>query len=374
MARLLLGEPAPWFTLPSSVNPQYNIDTVGGHRTILLFLGHCSVPTVKRVLEGFLALQTELATAGIPLFAISIDPHDQPLQSLVDPNSYCKFLWDFERDVSRLYGVIQTDKKGQDQYHPQAFILNQRLQIVGIFPIQGQANFPAQIVDLARKLPPDPPLTIATPQAPVLFVPHLLEPSLCQKLIALYEADGGRPSGFMRQVDGKTVEIMDDGFKRRRDLLITDEQLLAHLNALMARRLRPEIRKAFQFDITRFERYLVACYEEESQGFFNRHRDDTTKGTAHRRFAMTLNLNTGDYEGGYLRFPEFGPHLYRPGVGEAVIFSCSLLHEATPVTQGGRYVLLNFFYDEPAAQIRSQNLEFVLLSDSPPSPATKPEQ
>lgn len=363
MAKLLLGEPAPWFTLPSPSNPQYNIDTVGGHRTILLFLGHCSVPTIKRVLDGFLDLQPQLASERIPLFAISTDPNDQSLQALVEPTSYFKFLWDFESQVSRLYGAIQTNKKGQEHYHPQAFILNQRLQIVGIIPVQGQANYPAQIVELARNIPPEPPLTLATPQAPVLFIPHVLEPGLCQKLIDLYEADGGRDSGFMRQVDGKTVEIMDSGFKRRRDLLITDEQLLSHLNALMARRLRPEIRKAFQFEITRFERYLVACYDEQSQGFFNRHRDDTTKGTAHRRFAMSLNLNTGDYEGGYLRFPEFGPHLYRPGVGEAVIFSCSLLHEATPVTKGRRYVLLNFFYDEPAAQIRSQNLEYVALAE-----------
>ncbi len=36
---------------------------------------------------------------------------------------------------------------------------------------------------------------------------------------------------------------------------------------------------------------------------------------------MTLNLNTEEYEGGELRFPEFGPNLYRPGTGDAVIFS-----------------------------------------------------
>ena len=61
---------------------------------------------------------------------------------------------------------------------------------------------------------------------------------------------------------------------------------------------------------------------------------------------MTLNLNTGDYEGGYLRFPEFGPDLYRPAAGDAVVFSCELVHEAMPVTRGERYVLLTFFYGE----------------------------
>ena len=67
---------------------------------------------------------------------------------------------------------------------------------------------------------------------------------------------------------------------------------------------------------------------------------------------MTLKLNAGAYEGGYLRFPEYGPTRYRPCTGDAVIFSCSLLHEATRVTSGKRYVLLGFFFDDAANRIR----------------------
>ena len=61
---------------------------------------------------------------------------------------------------------------------------------------------------------------------------------------------------------------------------------------------------------------------------------------------MTLNLNTNGYTGGQLRFPEFGPDLYEPERGGAIVFSSSLLHEATPVTAGRRYVLLGFFFGE----------------------------
>lgn len=88
--------------------------------------------------------------------------------------------------------------------------------------------------------------------------------------------------------------------------------------------------------------------------------DNTTKGTAHRRFAMSLNLNTGEYEGGFLRFPEYGSHLYRPAIGEAVIFSCSILHQATPVIQGRRFVLLSFFYNEKDAELRQQNHKYLV--------------
>ncbi len=94
-------------------------------------------------------------------------------------------------------------------------------------------------------------------------------------------------------------------------------------------------------------------------GHFRAHRNTTTKGMAHRRFAVSLFLNSGEYEGGFLRFPEFGSGLYTAPPGGAVVFSCSLLHEATPVTQGQRYMFLPFLYDEAARRIRQGNLHFL---------------
>src|SRR5262249_16843850 len=72
-------------------------------------------------------------------------------------------------------------------------------------------------------------------------------------------------------------------------------------------------------------------------------------------FAMSLNLNTDDFEGGNLRFPEYGPHAYRPGAGDAVIFSCTLLHEATDVVRGQRFALLAFLYGKDESPIREAN-------------------
>jgi glycosyltransferase involved in cell wall biosynthesis/predicted 2-oxoglutarate/Fe(II)-dependent dioxygenase YbiX len=180
-------------------------------------------------------------------------------------------------------------------------------------------------------------------------------------LIQLFEADGGEDSGFMRERDGKTVSVTDYGFKKRRDFNLEDGDpaLLSDINDIVLNRIKPEIEKAFQFSITRFERHVVACYDGKDRGFFNRHRDNTTKGTAHRRFAMTVNLNTGEYEGGCLWFPEYGTQLYRPEIGEAVIFSCSLLHEATPVTSGRRFALLSFFYNDEDAKLREQNRQYL---------------
>lgn len=102
------------------------------------------------------------------------------------------------------------------------------------------------------------------------------------------------------------------------------------------------------------ERYLVGCYSAEDKAHFNAHRDDTTKGTAHRRFAVSVNLDA-DFDGGEVSFPEYG----RRGYKGAVVFSCSLLHAVSTVTRGRRYAFLPFLYDDAAAKVREENLRFV---------------
>jgi predicted 2-oxoglutarate/Fe(II)-dependent dioxygenase YbiX len=191
--------------------------------------------------------------------------------------------------------------------------------------------------------------------APILVIPRVFEPEFCKHLVGLYQKHGGFESGFMREIGGKTVAVSDTAHKQRTDYVIAEEDVRDACRVRVQRRIVPEIKKAFQFEVTRMERYLIGCYDAAAGGHFRAHRDNTTKGTAHRRFAVTLNLNAEDYDGGELRFPEFGGRTYKPPTGGAVVFSCSLMHEATKVTRGTRYAFLPFLYDEEGARIREAN-------------------
>jgi predicted 2-oxoglutarate/Fe(II)-dependent dioxygenase YbiX len=73
----------------------------------------------------------------------------------------------------------------------------------------------------------------------------------------------------------------------------------------------------------------------------------------------------GEYTGGFLRFPEYAPHGYKGDSGTAIIFSCSVLHEATAVISGQRFALLSFFYGNEDAVVRKANLKY--LADAPDS-------
>lgn len=202
--------------------------------------------------------------------------------------------------------------------------------------------------------------TDAPANAPVLVAPNVFEPDFCAVLIAYYEKNGGEASGITQQdPTGRTFVTLDDAFKRREDCTIEDAAIRDAAMKRIYWRLAPMIERAFMWTPTRMERYLIARYDAQSGGFFKPHRDNTTKGTAHRRFAVTINLNAEAYEGGDLRFPEFGPQTYRAPTGGAVVFSCSLMHEATPVTKGQRFAFLPFLYDEAAAKLREANNKFL---------------
>lgn len=188
---------------------------------------------------------------------------------------------------------------------------------------------------------------VAPAVAPVLVVPRVLAPELCRGLIANFEAWNAQPSP-MPQADGGGLAV-DTDRKSRLDVMIEDSRLEKELTAAVARRVLPEISKAFHYPATRFERLKLVCYRASDSGHFGAHRDNTSPTTAHRRFALTLNLNAGDYDGGSLEFPEYGTDCaYDVPAGTALVFSCAHAHRVQPVTRGDRYALISFIFGEEA--------------------------
>ncbi len=190
--------------------------------------------------------------------------------------------------------------------------------------------------------------------APVLLIPRVFEPDYCDHLIEVFEKDGGHPSGVLVLEDGKEEWAPDPKYKDRRDMELVDEALQVEVRGIIGRRVLPEIEHCFNYRVDKHETFKMICYEAASGGYFRPHRDNVTADAAHRRFAMTLNLNTGDYDGGELVFPEYGNQRYAPEKGGAIIFSCSLVHEARDVTRGRRYAMLGFFFDHQAEAMAKQ--------------------
>lgn len=357
MTMLQIGDPAPWFIAPTSGNPAFNFSSVAGRHVVLSFFGSAREAATQQFLAQVRACDL-FDGVRAAFCGVSNDPEDARAGRLAEQDPAIRFFHDFQGGLANRYGLLAKPAgDGRAALLRVSLLLDPRLRVLQILPMQDTARHGEALFRLLAALPAEP----RSGPAPVLTVPRVFEPDFCRALIAFYERQGGKDSGFMQTdpATGRTVGVIDYAQKRRRDALVEDASLRAAIRGRIERRLVPEIRRAFQFEATRLERYIVACYDAQEGGYFRPHRDNTTKGTAHRRFAVTLNLNAEDYDGGDLRFPEFGAQTYRAPTGGAVVFSCSLLHEATPVTRGRRYCLLPFLYDEAAAKLREANLKYL---------------
>ena len=377
--RLEVGDPAPWFIQRTAQNPRFVMDVVAGRYIVLGFLGSAGGPAGRAAIDAVIANRHLFDDAKAAFFGISIDPADEAEGRVADMVPGVRFFLDFDLSVSRLYGAAPTDAEaGQGELPFRRFflVLDPTLRVRAVFPFDGLERLFGFIAGLPA---PDHYAGIVL-QAPILFLPNVFEPEFCQHLIGLYERHGGEESGFMREVDGKTVAIQDRSHKQRRDYLISDDEVIAATRARIRRRVVPEIQKVHQFAVTRMERYIVCCYDATEGGHFRAHRDNTTKGTAHRRFAVSINLND-EFDGGEVSFPEYGPRSFKPPPGGAVVFSCSLLHAVSRVTRGRRYAFLPFLYDDAAARIREANNQFLgegigsyrTAAGAGAEPATAPE-
>ena len=332
------GEFAPEFFAPTRANPNFHFNTVAG-RYVLLGL-----------MPRDTAAEAEAAAALAPIRAQLDDRHVCGLMispqgdfANVPPDAVPGVRWFLDPDA-RIAAQFGSE--------PGWLLLDPTLRVMARSPL---SETPAML-QRVMALPPVAMHAGAPLIAPVLVVPRVFEPEFCRKLMAYYDAQGGEVSGVMRDIGGRTVGVLDN-MKSRRDVSVTDPELKAGIMTGLDRNLSVMIRRAFHFNPTRLERYLIACYDAGEGGFFRPHRDNVSLGTAHRKFAVSINLNAEDFEGGDLRFPEFGPRTYRPPTGGAVVFCCSLLHEATPVTRGRRYAVLPFLYDAAGEAIRQQNMD-----------------
>jgi predicted 2-oxoglutarate/Fe(II)-dependent dioxygenase YbiX len=230
--------------------------------------------------------------------------------------------------------------------------LTRRFEAAGELPLAVPALKAGQALTRPAKSLGDDALVVRH-QAPVLIVPNVFDGDFCKRLIGAWQQGERFIGGVSNSAKADAVNVQY-GHKRREDMVLNEPELLGRVVELVQRRVWSEIARCFNYRATDSEAYRIGCYRAEDAGFFAAHRDNKTPLTRHRRFALSLLLND-DYGGGWLRFPEFGPALYKPPAGGAVVFSCELLHEVLPITQGRRFVMVSFFFGPAeAAELRQR--------------------
>ena len=341
-ALLGFGQRGPNFGLPSVEGRLERFyDRFIGNLMVLVFYPSQAHPAALPLLCGFAERREALAAAGAAVVAVSRDSVAANAALRSSQGLGFPLYSDPEGVVMRAYGALDA---GADVT---AYLMDRNQRVLAVF--QDLEDFADQVLAHLHEggFASLPGRAVAL-QAPVLLVPNVFDPALCARAI---EAWGGNNAegaiSVPERAYAQTAAVKPSGavyrdLKRRLDHVADDGLNPVLMKAAMSR-LKPELFKAFHFHIGRLERFCIGAYAAERGDFFRPHRDNITEKTKDRCFAASIALND-DYDGGGVKFAEFSEDVYDPPVGGALVFSCSLLHEAMPVTRGTRFAAFTFFY------------------------------
>jgi len=312
-AGVTVGDPMPRITLPlasGSLFDSWDPMTSGLARAYWLGAPPAA-PAAAQLTETLAACETLLHIVATAPPAV--------------PGDYPSWLLDRAGELGRAFGATG----------PLVIIVDTAGRVAAVLPAPTLDGVAA----LATRLYVASTPAVVQAKAPVLLLERVAEPALCQTLIEYWQ----RGDKLANEVGSTGGNVVNADVKRRFDVQLDDPKLFVHLRDCLVRRVVPAMTQAFHARINVIEAPRIGCYDATSGGWFRRHRDNTSSLNAHRQFALSLNLNGDDeYDGGELRFPEFGRELYRPVAGGALVFSSSLLHEVIPVTRGRRFGVFTF--------------------------------
>lgn len=327
-----IGDRAPGFVGAAASGRFFSLDGQAGRPVALVALGALEPEAAALILDRLRQAKALFQAAGVDVAPLA--PPTQPFTGrfATDPLAADELLYVTGGDgveslsVGAAAAGVLVDRSGR---------------VVDVIGLDETSDIAAWLGRLAPRIWSEPS-QIRPATAPVLVIPNVASPALCRALIDHFEASPHAAGVMASFSDGGAYAKLDESKKKRRDTELTaDQPLYAEVIALFSNRVIPEIKRAFQADMAFADRILIARYDDTG-GYFKRHRDNAAPHTAFREFAISLNLNTDEYDGGELQFPEYDDHRYNPAAGGAIVFSASLLHEAAPVLRGSRYVLLSF--------------------------------
>ena len=334
------GDPLPWVLVPTTREALMPLNGLAGDSMVLGCAGLDIDPNrIVTALEN--AADALVAANAYWLIVVLLGEEAAPLPKLNNPRA--RLIPDMDGAVRRALGMPCTSE-GMVSVRADT-----SLRVTANAHHQGPDAFAEAETWVAGLLKAGSPVDTGM-DAPVLLIPDVIEAELRDKLIAAWAHGGHEDTGYLRpNEDGSMTHVVNARRKRRRDhFLDEDDALAALVHARVRARVAPWIERATYFKIGFAERYRIACYEAKSAGFFAPHRD-FSDATPHRHFAMTIALND-DYQGGALRFPEFGSREYVLRAGQAIVYSGSLLHEVTQMTAGSRFALINFLTNKEGAE------------------------
>jgi peroxiredoxin len=320
-ARLLPGDRMPNFRLPGpdEVSREFYA-LMRGRPALLVLAANTARQDQWDEIKGLAAALPDFEAAGLDLFIVSNDGIESV--AMVSKTVPAPAVW-----FADIQGMVNIGIRGAAKFEMTgvlSFLIDADQRVIALRGLEpGHAAW--ALASLWEQPQPEPLLLSAV--APVLMMPAVLDEKHCGRLREQLQAAGASATGAAIEEGASAAEI----------------------GQVMLRRVGPEVEKVFDFENIVIEEMKVRRDAAGAEASVERRHDIVDIVGRERHFTLFLELDGAGYEGGGFAFPEYGPHLYRPGTGGALIYSAALLAEIRPPSSGQRSLLTAVLRQRPKA-------------------------
>lgn len=318
-----LGQKLPHIVLPDHRGRRFDFLQLRGRALVVFYFLNNTRALCAQQIQAFKTQMEEFRAQGVTIIGISQDEVLAQKECVERLSIPFPLLADPHLTVAKELGIarwINAGPKEAVEVTRTTLVIDGDLRIRAIY--KPKKDLKDHVKGLVQALPNILPELLqqkTAPHAPLLMIPTVIEPGLCQRILA--EKKISQP-------------------------------FLSYIDKRLYTRVVPEVIKAFQYKPTRRELPIILTKEVTPPYPVTRFCSNSTPQTAHRRYAVQIWLNTDAFKGGGISFPEFGRGIYKPRIGDALVYSCGLLQENILVKEGEEHRLVSYFYDEQMAQVR----------------------
>ncbi|MFK8051818.1 MAG: hypothetical protein AB8F65_02505 [Woeseiaceae bacterium] len=319
-------------------------DHLSGHALLILLLNTANADRIDGWIDRLTTWDSRLRNGNFSVVAVTSNANAS------DNAALCRrkgFNWPMPSDATgRLFAGFGIHKDHGEQ--DRLILISPFRQIIHWWDTPKNLDECLEQATSTLTMTNNETRTLMPEHAPVLSIPNVLTPTECAAVVDAFETNAPFNVAPPKPEDLKgnyRIPVYEHNRQDRVDCIIRDQKMLQFLDERIFGRVVPMVKKAFAYDVTRREDLHIARYVGDRSGNQMGHRDNVSAPTAHRRFALSMNLND-DYEGGDVVFKEFDQRGYKSVAGTAMIFSSSLLHEVRETTSGTRYTLISHFFNE----------------------------
>jgi peroxiredoxin len=312
-----IGERLPRIVLQDERFKSFDVNHLIGKPVVLFYFLSIHHPFCSELLNTIQSNINQFREKGVTVVAISPNLAIDLSECAKRLNLIFPLLSDPEFHAAKALGIALTAKAGPKEaieVRRATVVLDSTLRIrKQYYPKETHAHVLQVLDELSEVLPENQPYLVKT-HAPILFIPNVIEPGLCKEIAIQQHL----VPPFNSYVDKRFYE-----------------------------RVVPEVLKAFYFKAKKRKVPIIDGYIADNKGPTKLFRVHAQEQELPFQYVILIGLSAPDeYEGGGICFPEYSLGIYKPKLGEAMVYSTFLLQEILPVTSGKATLLTSYFYDE----------------------------